>query len=57
MKRLLAVLTALVLFGCGQSGPLYIPGNPSRVEHPPAPPAEEATEDEAAKEDGDSNYR
>ena len=54
MKRLLAVLVTLVIFGCGQSGPLYIPGNPSRIENPPAPP-EEAAEDEAGEENGDSD--
>jgi predicted small lipoprotein YifL len=46
------MLAVLVIFGCGQSGPLYIPGNPSRIEQPPAAP-EEAAEDEAAEEDGD----
>ena len=54
MKRILAMLAALVIFGCGQSGPLYIPGNPSRIEHPPAPP-EEAAEDKAAEENGDGD--
>jgi predicted small lipoprotein YifL len=52
MKRLLAVLVTLFIFGCGQSGPLYIPGDPSRIENPPPPP-EEAAEDEAAEESGD----
>ena len=32
MKRFLALLAALVLVGCGQSGPLYIPDDPSRIE-------------------------
>ena len=54
MKRLLAVLATLFIFGCGQSGPLYIPGDPSRIEHPPAAP-EEAAEDEAAEENGDGD--
>ena len=54
MKRLLAVLAVLVLAGCGQSGPLYIPGNPSRIESPP-PPAEDAAEEEAAEESGDAD--
>ena len=53
MKRLLTVLAILVLAGCGQSGPLYIPGNPSRIENPPAP-VEDAAEDEAAEENGES---
>jgi predicted small lipoprotein YifL len=54
MKRLLALFAAFVLVGCGQSGPLYIPGNPSRIENPP-PPAEESTEEEAAQENGDTD--
>ena len=36
----LAAAFALLLFatvaGCGQSGPLYLPGNPSQVQEPPA---------------------
>ena len=50
MKRLLALFAAFVLAGCGQSGPLYIPGDPSRIENPP--PVEESTEEEAAGEEG-----
>ena len=42
MRRLFAALAAFsFLFmaaGCGQSGPLYIPGNPSKIQQPP--PAE-----------------
>ena len=54
-KRLtLAILacTYLVLgAGCGQSGPLYIPGNPSRVEYPPpADDAEQQDKDDEVKE-------
>ena len=54
MKRLLALCATLVLFGCGQSGPLYIPGEPSRIQNPP-PPAEESTDDETAKENSDTD--
>ena len=40
MKRLMsliAVLAFMFLFsGCGQSGPLYIPGNPSQMAIPPS---------------------
>lgn len=53
MKLLL--LTALSLLfvaaGCGQSGPLYIPGDPSKIENPP--PAEDQDEEEK-EEDNDS---
>jgi len=46
MQRfILAVATIAALFvvtGCGQSGPLYLPGNPSRMETlPPAPTGSE----------------
>jgi predicted small lipoprotein YifL len=36
----IAAMAALfVVTGCGQSGPLYLPGDPSRMETlPPAPP-------------------
>ena len=33
-KLLLALLLAFILAGCGQSGPLYVPGDPSSVETP-----------------------
>lgn len=49
MKRLLIALAACAFlisaFGCGQSGPLYIPGNPSKIEQPP--PKAESTAEEA----------
>ncbi len=54
MKRIVLALTALVLVvpftGCGQSGPLYIPGNPSKVRQPP--PQAESTAEEEGEEDG-----
>ena len=52
MKRLtnlLAFLAFVFLFsGCGQSGPLYIPGNPSQMAVPPsqAPTSEEEQDDD-----------
>ena len=45
-----AVLLAFVLAGCGQNGPLYLPGNPSEMKVPPQAPQEssdEQDEDEA----------
>ena len=45
-KILAAMILAFVVAGCGQSGPLYIPGNPSKIEQPP-PTAESTAEDEA----------
>ena len=46
MKRSIftfAVISSVLLFvGCGQSGPLYLPGNPNKVEKiSPATPDEE----------------
>jgi predicted small lipoprotein YifL len=42
MQRFTLAVTAIaalfIVTGCGQSGPLYLPGNPSRMETlPPAP--------------------
>ena len=45
-KILAAMILAFVVAGCGQSGPLYIPGNPSKIEQPP-PKAESSTEEDA----------
>jgi len=56
MKRLFVALCALsfafIVTGCGQSGPLYIPGNPSKIENPPPPPDENEEEKE---EDSDND--
>ena len=46
---LLGLWLALSLAGCGQSGPLYLPGNPSEVEAPPAEPA--SADDDEDKDD------
>ena len=57
MKRLSFALAALVFLfvssGCGQSGPLYIPGNPSTVQQPP--PQAESTAEEESEENGDND--
>jgi predicted small lipoprotein YifL len=56
MKRLIVLLAALagftVLTGCGQSGPLYLPGDPSEVRQVPQPAEQEAEDDE---EDADES--
>ena len=44
-----ALLFIFLLGACGQSGPLYIPGDPSRIEQPP--PAAESTADEEEAEE------
>jgi predicted small lipoprotein YifL len=47
-----ALLLAMFMFGCGQSGPLYVSGNPSSIQ-PPAeqPSAEDDDEEDAAESD------
>ena len=44
-----AMLLILFLAGCGQSGPLYIPGDPSSIE----PPAEQTISEEDMDKDED----
>ena len=52
MKRLSIFL--LLLSGCGQSGPLFIPGDPSRMSVPPENPENIQQTQQAEEEDGDS---
>ena len=53
MKRLSIFL--LLLAGCGQSGPLYIPGDPSRMTVPPENPENiQQTDQGEDDENGDS---
>jgi predicted small lipoprotein YifL len=55
MKRL-SILLATLLFivaGCGQSGPLYLSGNPSEVQV--QPPAAESTAESTAEEEQEEN--
>ena len=55
MKRLLFPIAAfafMILFsGCGQSGPLYVPGNPSQA--PVTPSQQTASEEEEEEPDPD----
>ena len=54
--RTIAVLLLIFLLGaCGQSGPLYIPGNPSRIEQPPPAAESTADQEDEAEENGDSD--
>ena len=41
-----------LLAACGQSGPLYLPGNPSDVQQVPASPPPADTGDEDDEDDG-----
>ncbi len=55
MKRLPIVVAALlfIVAGCGQSGPLYVAGNPSKIQDPP--PATESADAQEQEEDGDAD--
>ena len=57
MKRLLLSLFALTcvfaVTGCGQSGPLYLPGNPSKIQAPAEQPEEPQQDEEQSEESGD----
>ena len=46
LKIFLSLLFAFMLAGCGQAGPLYIPGDPSQVEAP-----QQEDEEEENRED------
>ncbi len=54
-QRTMSLLLAagmLTIAACGQSGPLYLPGNPSRVQvEDPAAATEEASDGTADDED------
>ncbi len=46
---LIAAISGFTLFGCGQSGPLYLPGDPSEIRNAPQPVQNADEEDD---EDG-----
>ena len=56
MKRLTLLFAALALMflfsGCGQSGPLYVPGNPSQMT---VPPSQETASEEVQEEEQDTS--
>ena len=57
MNRIIIALVAVsflwLAVGCGQSGPLYLPDNPSRIERVP-PPQEQADEEKEKSKERDS---
>lgn len=59
MKRLMipmATIPLLLLFaGCGQSGPLFVPGNPSTMAVPPSTSSTENDEQDEQDDGGDSS--
>ena len=58
MKNLFRIPAALLLtmfiFGCGQSGPLYVSGNPSTIQTTTDPAAAEDEEEEADAENSEN---
>jgi len=46
VSALFVLIAAMPFAGCGQSGPLYLPGDPSAIETPPPSPAPAVEEDE-----------
>jgi len=59
MKRLTFSISTLALMflvsGCGQSGPLYIPGDPGITAVPPAEEAAAEDDSEEKKDSGESD--
>ena len=51
ISSLVVLLLILFLSACGQSGPLYVPGDPSSIQ----PPAEQPEEEEKKEEDEDKD--
>jgi predicted small lipoprotein YifL len=58
MTRLIFALLAssfgLMSAGCGQSGPLYLPGNPSQIQNPSATTPDADEEKENKEDDGET---
>ena len=48
VRALVVSFLVILVTGCGQSGPLYIPGNPSEIKAPPS--AQQSTEQNAEDE-------
>ncbi len=54
ISTLAVLLVALFLNACGQSGPLFVPGDPSTIQAPVNSAAEKAQKEEDEDEDSDS---
>ena len=52
-RKIGAILFAFALAGCGQSGPLYLPGNPSEVQVPASQQTQPQTQQTAPTEEDD----
>jgi len=55
MKSIILTIATLflvgLLAGCGQSGPLYVPGDPSSINVPQQPPETDDESDEDGEDD------
>lgn len=51
LKTLTTLALLLLLSACGQSGPLYIPGNPSEVREPPVETGDSDEDEEDRRRD------
>ena len=51
-KILESLLFAFALAGCGQSGPLYVPGDPSSVQEPESMGSDEETDERNEEDEG-----
>ncbi len=52
---LAALLLTLSLVGCGQSGPLYLPGDPSEVQNLPTQVPELPEDDDDDEDDNETD--
>ena len=59
MKRICLLMTVIasifVIAGCGQSGPLYVPSNPSQMAVPPSQEIASMENPEDGKGDGEAS--
>lgn len=55
MKSIISLMAALLLVlicaGCGQSGPLYVPGDPSSINMPPETESSDEESDDGEEDD------
>ena len=55
ISTLAVLLLILFLAACGQSGPLYVPGDPSSIQPPAEQPEQNEEEERDEDEDEDSD--
>ena len=59
MQRICLLMTVIasifIIAGCGQSGPLYVPGNPSQMAVPPSQEIVSTENPEDGKDDSETS--